>query len=276
MRLSNDRSRRAGARSVSAAAGGLLAGESAPEDLAKKLSNPIASLISIPLQGDSNDRSGPARDGRRLHPQHPGPGHSDRPEQGLEPDLAHDPTDHQSERHRPRCRTSVRNRRCGAELVLLAQGPDGRRLDLGRRDGVLAADRKHDLLSARKWGAGPTAVALRAGIGVDVRPAVSITSGRSPATATDRALTTRFCHRSLAYTTKDAWTFGLNAESTLRLECRAVVGAHQRECRQAREVRQAAGEPRIECALLGGARRAPHGWGLRFIVTFLFPRVTPL
>jgi hypothetical protein len=127
------------------------------------------------------------------------------------------------------------------------------------------------LLTSDKWGAGPTAVGLvQAGhwtvgmlanyiqsfAGNDARPNVRST----------------FLQPFVSYTTKDAWTFSLNTESTYDgvshqwtvpvnfLVSKLVKFGHQPVSLGA-GVRYYAESPN------GG----PHGWGARAVVTLLFP-----
>lgn len=127
-------------------------------------------------------------------------------------------------------------------------------------------------LGAEKWGLGPTAVVLKqegqwtygalgnhiwSVDGDEARPDVNAT----------------FLQPFLAYTTPDAWTFTLNSESTY--DWRADDLSVPLNALATKVLR--AGDQLLSVG--GGLRywieesdNGPEGWGLRFVVTFLFPK----
>jgi hypothetical protein len=74
--------------------------ENDAQALAKQLSNPIASLISLPLQSNWDWGAGPGGDGGPIPAEHP-TGASDHPQQPMEPDLANHRTDCRAEERPP-------------------------------------------------------------------------------------------------------------------------------------------------------------------------------
>ena len=128
-------------------------------------------------------------------------------------------------------------------------------------------------LSARKWAAGPMAVLLKqdgpwtvgmlanhiwAGGGDSNRPNVSNT----------------FIQPFLSYTTKDAWTYGINTESTYEWNTRQWSVPVNMTVTQLLKVGGQA------LTLQAGARywadtpdtTGPKGWGIRLTVNLLFPK----
>jgi hypothetical protein len=129
-----------------------------------------------------------------------------------------------------------------------------------------------DFLGAGKWGAGPTGVALKQDgpwtygllfnhiwsfAGDSSRPSVNST----------------FLQPFLSYTTPDAWTYGINTESTydwrakqwsvpINLFVSKLVKFGTQPVSLGAGVRYWADSPDT----------GPSGWGFRVIVTFLFPR----
>jgi hypothetical protein len=128
-----------------------------------------------------------------------------------------------------------------------------------------------DLLSARKWGAGPTAVLLRQDSGWTY--GALFNHIWSFAGDGDRShVSSTFLQPFLAYTTKDAWTFGLNTESTY--DWNANQWSVPINASIAKLVRF--GKLPVSLGLnarywADSADSLPHGWGLRFVVTLLFP-----
>jgi hypothetical protein len=129
-----------------------------------------------------------------------------------------------------------------------------------------------DLLGTGKWGLGPTAVALRQtgpwtyGILVNHIWSVAGEGDRQDVSST-------FLQPFLAYTTKTAWTFTLNTESTYDWKGeRWSVPLHF----VVSKVTKIGGQ----LASVGAGLRywvespdsGPHGWAARFVVTFLFPK----
>lgn len=184
-------------------------GESA--DLAKKLSNPIASLISVPFQFNYDSGYGSA-DGHKVYV-------------NVQPVIPVSLNDDWNVISRTIVPIVWQNDIAGnsgyqsglgditQSLFFSPKNPGPGRLIWGVGPVFLFPTSTDSLLSARKWGAGPTGVALKqqgpwtygmlanhiwSFAGSDSRPDVNST----------------FLQPFISYTTPDAWTFSLNTEST--------------------------------------------------------------
>ena len=240
-------------------------------DLAKSLANPVAALISVPFQLNYDQDIGPARSGERWT-------------LNVQPvvpiDLAAD--------------WNLISR----TIVPLVSQEDiftgaGRQSGLGdivqsfffspkkpTADGwiwgagpvLLLRTGSDDLLSAEKWGAGPTGVALRQQgpwtYGVLANHVWSFAGNDRRAD-----VSTTFLQPFVSYTTPDAWTFALNTESTY--DWTAEKWAVPVNAVATKVVRLGG-----QLASIGGGVRywvespdgAPHGWAARVVFTLLFPR----
>jgi hypothetical protein len=199
---------------VAAVAGPALA-EDDSAALAQQLANPIASLISVPFQGNYNGRIGPANDGEQyfvnLQPVIPF---------SLSPDW---------------------NLISRTILPIISQGDifpgAGSQFGLGNTTQsfffspnkvvngfiwgagpvVYLPTATDDLLGPDKWGAGPTAVGLWQGDGWTIGMLANhIWSFAGDNNVADVNAT--FLQPFISYTTKDAWTFTLDTESTYNWE----------------------------------------------------------
>jgi hypothetical protein len=241
------------------------------QDLAKQLSNPIASLISVPFQLNYDQNIGPDRDGERftlnVQPVIPisisdewnmisrtivpiisqddiFPGAGDQFGLGdTVQSLFFSPSE------------------VGVSGIIWGVGPV-----------FLVPTGTDELLSGDKWGAGPTAVVLKQFGGWTVGALGNHIW--SFAGDDDRAdISSTFIQPFVSYTTPDAWTFSLNTETTYNWEAEEWT------------VPVNAGVSKLlvfgkQPVSIGGTVKyftespesGPHGWGARATVTFLFPK----
>ena len=239
------------------------------EELAKKLADPVAALISVPFQLNYDHDIGAARGG-------------DRWQLNIQPVLPVDlnpewnlisrtilPVVWQDEIYPGAGSQSG----IGdiVQSVFFSPKAPGRRLDLGRRPVFLLPTGSDDLLSAKKWGAGPTGVALKQDgpwtYGLLANHIWSFAgSGRQDVNAT-------FVQPFVSYTTPTAWSFTLNTESTYDWERKQWVVPINAIVSKVTKV----GDQLVSVG--GGVRYwadgpegGPHGWGFRLVVTLLFPK----
>jgi hypothetical protein len=246
-------------------------GQESAADLAKKLSNPVAALISVPLQLNFDEKIGPTDSGKRtllnLQPVVPITLNQDWnlisrtilpvvSQQDIFPgagsqsgigDIV------QSVFFSPKAPTAGGWIWGAGPVLLLPTGSD-------------------DLLSAKKWGAGPTAVLLKQEHGWTYGALANHISSFAGDSAR-AAISTTFLQPFVSYTTPHAWTYGANTESSydwknnqwsvpLNLSVSKVTKIDSQLMSVGGGVRYWATSP----------DSGPQGWGLRLVVTLLFPK----
>ena len=286
------RSREALAVAVLFSASTLATGSRAQDaDLAKQLSNPIASLISVPIQANYDRGIGPSDDGYRtifnVQPVIPF-------------SLSDDwnlisrtilPIVYQEDIVGP---VTIPQQVVGGQPIPAQTiGPSGSQFGLGdtvqslflspARPGpsgiifgggpvFLLPTATDSLLGGEKWGAGPTAVALKqSGPWTYGALANHIWSFAGDGDRADVSST--YIQPFLSYTTPDAWTFSLNSEATydwvsedwsipINLQVSKLVTIAEQPISLSAGVRYWA----------ESAPGGPEGFGTRLGLTFLFPK----
>lgn len=241
------------------------------EELAKKLSNPVAALISVPIQINYDDEIGKAELGKKWTT-------------NVQPVIPIEIDTHWNVISRTIVplvsQTDIfagSGRQTGLgdvvqSLFFSPKAPTAGGWIWGAGPVFLLPTGTDDLLSGGKWGAGPTAVVLRQKDGWTFGAlgnhiwSFAGDSARSPISAT-------FVQPFVSFTTKTATTYGLNTESTYDWKSSRWTVPLNASVSQVLRV----GDQLISVA--GGLRywaqapdSAPSGWGARVVVTLLFPK----
>jgi len=239
-------------------------------DLAKQLSNPIASLISVPFQFNYDQGFGP-EDGYRavLNIQPVVPFELNEDWNLISRTILPVITQHNIA---GRSGTQSGTGDITQSLFLSPRAPGPGGLIWGAGPVFLIPTATDELLGTGKWGAGPTGVALKQSgpwtYGVLANHIWSF-AGREGRAEVSSTLLQPF----LSYTTADAWTFGLNSESTYdwnagewAVPINFTIGKLVKF--GAQPVSFTAGVRYWAAAPVNG----PEGFGFRGVITLLFPK----
>jgi len=249
-----------------------LAGQSFGQDadLAKQLSNPVASLISVPLQFNYDTDVGPNRKGDKLtlnvQPVIPFTLSDDWNviSRTIIPIVSQDeilPT----AGHQFGLGDTIQSLFLSPKVI----GPSG--IIWGAGPVFLLPTGTDDYLTGGKWGAGPTAVVLKQSAGLTVGALANhIWSIAGDSSRAD--VSTTLLQPFISYTTPQAWTFSLGSEGTYNWETDAwtipiTAGVSKLVVFGTQPVSLGVtGKYYVESPDSG-----PHGWGARAVVSFLFP-----
>ena len=260
---------------VGAVAMGVLAtqahAEDSAADLAKKLSNPVAALISVPMQLNYDEKFGTTEAGSKwlLNVQPVVPITLNEEwnliSRTILPIVSQDDIP-------PGSGTKSGIGDIVQSVFFSPKAPTAGGWIWGAGPVLLLPTGSDDLLSAKKWGLGPTAVLLKQDHGWTYGALANhIWSVAGDSARSD--ISTTFVQPFLSYTTPTAWTFAVNTESTydwkndqwsvpLNLFVSKVTKIDTQLISVGGGVRYWA----------DGPDSGPHGWGLRLVVTLLFPK----
>ena len=261
-----------------AAIGALVLAGSAPalaadesEALATQLANPLAALISIPFQGNYNSGYGPLADGEQVLTNL----------QPVVPFTLNEDWNLISRTILPVVWQTDMFPGAGTQFGLgnttqsffLSPSKTVNGITWGVGPVLYVPTATDELLGPDTFGAGPTAVALWQGrgwtVGVLANQIWSITGDE------EDEVNASYVQPFLSYTTKDAWTFTLNTESTYNwLEHEWSVPANFVVSKLVRI------DGKLPVSFFGGVRYwvdtpedvGPEGWGARFGFTVLLPK----
>ena len=247
------------------------ASEEAAAELARKLANPIASLISVPLQLNYDEGFGADDKGSQLR-------------LNLQPVVPLSISDDWNLISRTILplveqegfpSTGFREFGTGdtvQSLFFSPAKPTAGGWTWGAGPVLLLPTASDDLLGARKWGAGPTAVALKqSGAWTYGALANHIESFAGDSARND--ISASFLQPFLTYITQSKTTFALNSEATYDWESSAWSVPLNLNVNQLLKV----GDQIMQVG--GGVRywlespaTGPEGWALRLNLVFVFPR----
>jgi hypothetical protein len=246
--------------------------DTSASELAKKLSNPVAALISVPFQFNYDGRIGGRDRGERLtlniQPVVP---FALNTEWNLISRTVLPVT-----MQREIFPTAGRQFGLGdtvQSLFLSPARPTSNGIIWGVGPVFLLPTGTHDFLSAHQWGAGPTAVLLKQDsgwtYGVLTNHIWSFASSAQPSTKVNSTFVQPF----ISYTTSDFWTFGLNTESTYNWQTHKLALPINLTVSKLLKL----GDQPISIG--AGIRyhavspaNGPKGWGARLVATLLFPK----
>lgn len=242
--------------------------------LAQQLSNPVASLISVPFQSNYDGRIGPVDGGRKFYvnfqpviPISLGPDWNV-VSRTIVPIVAQDNVVPGSG-----SQFGLSDTLQSLFFTPKAAGPGG--IIWGIGPAILLPTATDRLLGGEKWAAGPTGVALRQSgpwtVGMLANHVWSFAGNGARS-----AISNTFLQPFVAYTTSEAWTLSLNTESTydwiaarwavpLNLNLSKLLTIGTQPISIGAGIRYWAASP----------DNGPAGFGGRFTVTFLFPTSAP-
>lgn len=241
-------------------------------DLAKKLSNPVASLISVPFQFNYDHGFGSLEKGAKftLNVQPVIPITIDADWNLISRTIV--PLVHQYD-FAPGLGSQTGIGDILQSFFFSPSRPTAAGIIWGVGPVILAPTGTDPLLTGGQWGAGPTAVVLRqsgpwtvGALANHIWSFAAVESGRPSINQT-------FLQPFLSYTTPDAWTFGINTESTYDWNGRKVTVPINATV--AKLVRLGSQPVSFTLGLRYYAvspRSGPDGLAVRFVVTFLFPK----
>jgi hypothetical protein len=238
------------------------------EELAKKLSNPVASLISVPLQFNWDHEFGPDRDGRKftlnVQPVIPSRVNNDWTliSRVIAPVI---------DQHVPflgdGSQSGIGDITGEFFFVPSQPGPGGILWGVGP---AVVIPTGTDFISGDKWGLGPTAVVVKQESGWTYGALVNHIW--SVGGSGSQNISNTFLQPFLSFTTKDAWTFGVNTESsydwTHSQWTVPIIASVSKLTRIGKQAMSLGVSARYYAT---SPDTGPHGWGARATVTFLFP-----
>ena len=241
------------------------------EELATQLANPLAALISIPFQGNYNSGYGPRQDGEQVLTNL----------QPVVPFTLNEDWNLISRTILPVVWQTDMFPGAGTQFGLgnttqsffLSPSKTVNGITWGVGPVLYVPTATDELLGPDTFGAGPTAVALWQGsgwtIGMLANQIWSITGDE------EDEINASYLQPFLSYTTKDAWTFTLNTESTYNwIEDEWSVPVNFVVSKLVRI------DGKLPVSFFGGVRYwvdtpedvGPEGWGARFGFTVLLPK----
>jgi len=241
------------------------------EELAMELSNPVAALISVPFQFNYEQNIGSARDGRRwlLNVQPVVPFDLNADWNIISRTIL--PVVWQDEVF-PGAGSQSGIGDVVQSVFFSPKAPTSGGLIWGAGPVLLLPTGTNDLLTADKWGAGPTGVVIRQQgpwtVGALANHIWSFAGNGNRAN-----VSATFLQPFLTYTTPSATTYSLNTESTYdwtSRQWRVPINAGVAQIlRIGDQLVQVGAVARYWAAV---PDQGPHGWGLRLNFTLLFPR----